>query len=203
MDLDEVADQLRRPSGENGETVALNMNKSNFLLYQMTLDVLALQPGDNVLEIGMGNGHLVPELFRREQGIHYTGVDFSEDMIAAARRFNTGLVFHHAPADKMPVGDGQFNKVFCVNVLYFWEQPSRVLSEISRILQPEGQLVLAFRSKDSMLSLPFVNSNFILYDADAAKKLLEDNGFKVTAVTTAVEQERVRLENICMCAVKI
>jgi SAM-dependent methyltransferase len=207
--MEEVARQLRRPEGEEGVKMGLLMNKSNRLIYEMTMDFLALKPGDAVLEIGMGNGHFVKELFQRQPAIQYTGIDMSDVMVEAAIRENEDNA--HAAFYCTQKIQGHYNKVFAVNVLYFWDQPAVMLQEIHNALQPEGELVLAIRSKDTMESLPFTAHGFNLYDAASAKSLLEENGFKVTEVITAVEPERfaadgskpVQMENICLRALKI
>jgi SAM-dependent methyltransferase len=211
MTYEEAARQLRQPEGEGGVKMGLQMNKSNRLLYEMTLNFLHLKKGDAILEIGMGNGHFVRELIEREPSVYYTGIDLSGVMVEEARRENEGIAFHCAAAEKMPVEDGRFSKVFGVNVLYFWDQPTVTLKEIYRTLQPEGELILAFRSKATMKLLPFVDNGFTLYDIETATKLLQENGFRVTDVVTETEPEKlaadssklVQLENICIRGVKI
>jgi len=217
MTAAEAARQLRQPAGEGGIMMGIQMNKSNRLLYEMTLDFLSLHQGDELLEIGMGNGHFVPELFEEEPGIRYTGIDLSDVMVAEAEKLNEALIaagnviFHCAPAEKMPVQDAHYSKVFGVNVLYFWDQPEVTLKEIHRILRLGGDLVLAFRSRATMEQLPFVDHGFTLYDVETAQALLQNNGFNVTDVITAIEPPKqaadgsqlVQLENICMRGVKI
>jgi cyclopropane fatty-acyl-phospholipid synthase-like methyltransferase len=208
MNMDEVARQLRQPEGEAGVNMGLQMNKSNRLIYEMTLDFLALKPGEAVLEIGMGNGHFVQELFQRESSIRYTGIDMSDVMVAEAIRENRHNI--HATFHCTKKIEGHFNKVFAVNVLYFWDQPADTLKEIHEALAPEGELVLAIRSKETMRLLPFVNLGFTLYDVESATRLLEDNGFKITEVITTIEPEKlaadgsklVQLENICLRGMK-
>jgi len=210
MTFAEAARQLRQPDGEGGIKMGLQMNKSNRLIYEMTLNFLQLKKEDAILEIGMGNGHFVKELIEKEPSIHYTGVDLSGVMVEEARRKNEGITFLCAAAEKMPVEDAAFNKVFAVNVLYFWDQPAVTLREIHRILKPEGELILAIRSKATMQLLPFVDNGFTLYDLETVTKLLQENGFHVAEVITAIEPEKlaadgsklVQLENICIRGVK-
>lgn len=208
MNLQEVARQLRRPEGAEGVNMGLQMNKSNRLIYEMVMDFLALKPGDAVLEIGMGNGYFVPQLFQRELSIQYTGIDMSDVMVAAARQANAEN--KNASFYCTDTITGSFNKVFAVNVLYFWDQPAVNLKEIREVLKPEGELVLAIRSKATLRLLPFVDDRFTLYDVASVKKLLQDNGFKVTDVITSIEPEKlaadgsklVQLENICIRGIK-
>ena len=216
MTAEEAARQLRQPHGEDGIKMGEKMNRSNKLLYDMTLNFMPLQAGDRILEIGMGNGHFISELFKQQAALHYTGLDMSDVMVQEARKENedgirTGKVeIICGTAEEMTFPPGTFSKVFGVNVLYFWDAPDITLKAIYRVLTPGGQLILSFRSKQTMEQLPFVDQGFTLYDIPSAKSLLEKNGFTVSDVNTAIEPQKlaadgsklVQLENICMRGIK-
>lgn len=100
--------------------------------------------GDHVLDVGCGNGRLV-DLFE-DVSIKYTGVDFSEKLIAIARenRASRGS-FLHANALALPFEDNSFDVVFSVAVLHHIpskEYRTQFASEIHRVLKPGGTLVL-------------------------------------------------------------
>lgn len=212
MTAAEAAKQLRQPEGDDGVTMGIQMSKSNRLIYEMTLAHLGLQPGDRVLEIGMGNGHFIPALFEQEGSISYVGLDYSAVMVreAIASNRNSQVTILEGTADKIPFDAGYFNKVFAVNVLYFWEPPTVSLQEIYRVLQPGGEVLLAFRSKRTMEQLSFIDHGFTLYDEGTVRGILENIGFDVTEIKTAVEPPKaaadgsmlVQLENIIMKGVK-
>lgn len=216
MTAAEAAKQLRQPEGDDGVTMGVQMNKSNRLIYEMTLENLGLQPGDRVLEIGMGNGHFIPALFEQEGSISYVGLDYSAVMVQEAIASNRNMVEQdqvsilEGTADRIPFDAGYFNKVFAVNVLYFWDPPVVSLQEIHRVLQPGGEVLLAFRSKRTMEQLPFVDHGFTLYDEGTVREILEKIGFEVTETRMAVEPPKaaadgsmlVQLENVIMKGVK-
>ncbi|HJT75003.1 MAG TPA: class I SAM-dependent methyltransferase [Chitinophaga sp.] len=216
MTAEEAARQLRQPQGEDGIKMGEKMNRSNKLLYDMTLDFMPLHAGDRILEIGMGNGHFISELFQRQAALHYTGLDMSDVMVQEAIKENedgikAGKVeIICGTAEEMTFPPGAFTKVFGVNVLYFWDAPDIALKAIHRVLAPGGQLILSFRSKETMEQLPFVDQGFTLYDIPSAKSLVEKNGFIVSEINTAVEPQKlaadgsklVQLENICMRGIK-
>ncbi|WP_343688576.1 class I SAM-dependent methyltransferase [Chitinophaga sp.] len=216
MTAAEAAKQLRHPSGEDGVTMGIQMNKSNRLIYEMTLGFLQLKAGDQVLELGMGNGHFIPALFEKENNIQYTGLDLSDVMVQEAIASNRDVIragraqILEGTADAIPFEAGRFSKVFAVNVLYFWQPPAATLQEIYRVLQPGGEVVLAFRTKRTMEKLAFVDHNFTLYDPETVRKILQNIGFQVTDVQTTVEPPKaaadgsmlVQLENVCMRGVK-
>lgn len=216
MTASEAAEQLRRPTGENGVRMGIQMNKSNRLIYEMTLDFLQLKAGDQVLELGMGNGYFIPALFEKENNIQYTGLDLSDVMVQEAITLNRDIIragrvqILEGTADALPFEAEVFTKVFAVNVLYFWQPPAVTLQEIYRVLQPGGEVILAFRTKRTMEQLAFVDQGFTLYDTETVQQMLQNIGFQVTDIQTAVEPPKaaadgsmlVQLENVCMRGVK-
>src|ERR671922_1776007 len=69
----------------------------------------AVHPGDRVLDVCCGTGDLA--LADREAGGIVTGVDFSEEMLARARRKGPGLEWLRADATALPFEDGSFDVV--------------------------------------------------------------------------------------------
>ncbi|WPV67273.1 class I SAM-dependent methyltransferase [Chitinophaga sp. LS1] len=212
----EAAQQLRRPTGDDGVKMGVQMSRSNRLIYEMTLDFLQLKTGDQVLELGMGNGHFIPALFEKENNLQYTGLDLSDVMVQEAIVANADAIragrvqILEGTADTIPFDTGVFTKVFAVNVLYFWQPPAVTLQEIYRVLQPEGEVILAFRTRRTMEKLAFVDHGFTLYDTETVQEILQNIGFRVTEIQTAVEPPKaaadgsmlVQLENVCMRGVK-
>ncbi len=52
-----------------------------------------------------------------------------------------------ATVESLPFPDDAFDKVMCVQVLYFWKDIDVSLREIGRVLKPGGRLGLLFRTK--------------------------------------------------------
>ena len=172
------------------------MNDGNRLLNRRTLDALNVQRHDQVLEIGMGNGLFVKDLFRREPSLRYTGCDYSTAMIEVASRQNQPLVeqggvrFILADANLLPFADQAFDQVFTINTIYFWDYPDQVLSEIHRVLKPRGKITIALRPKGSMQHYPFVQFGFAMFTPDEVARLLESNGFEVINLIEQPEPDR-------------
>src|SRR5690606_36268358 len=87
-----IAAQLRKPEGEFGKQLGVRMNDSNQYINRNTITTVDPAPGDNILEIGMGNGFFVNEILSADQSIRYTGCDFSEIMVEEASRLNEASV---------------------------------------------------------------------------------------------------------------
>ena len=103
-------------------------------------------PAATLLEIGVGTGALLPELARR--GGKVIGVDHSPAMLDEARRRMSregqeGAELRLGEMTHLPIADGGAGCVVANMVLHHAPDPQAVLSEIYRVLQPQGTLVLA------------------------------------------------------------
>jgi ubiquinone/menaquinone biosynthesis C-methylase UbiE len=108
--------------------------------------VLSVQPyvtGSSVLEIGHGPGHLLEALL--ECGVHAVGLDESWQMSALAfkrlrkRSFESMLV--NGYAQFFPFSSTSFDQVVATFPSEYISHPA-TLAEISRILTPNGQLIV-------------------------------------------------------------
>lgn len=194
--LQAIANQLRQPNGEHAIEVGEKMNEGNLQINLNTIEALQLSANDNVLEIGMGNGFFVKNILSKDKNINYSGCDFSSVMVDEASLINKEYIkaghaqFYFASADHLPFQMETFNKVFSVNTLYFWENPERVLSEISRVLRPKGQVFISIRPKSIMRLYPFVKFGFQMYSKEDLRDLLTQNGFKVVSIIEKEEPDQ-------------
>lgn len=185
MDDRELAAQLRCPTGADAAEVAGRMNEANRALNHKCIDLLQLAAAERVLEIGPANGAFVTDIVGAAEGIAYTGLDWSADMVAEAQRNNSRAVssgaarFLRGSSDNLPFAEDHFDKILTVHTLYFWENPVRHLAEIRRTLKPRGRFCIAFGDREFMQQLPFVPFGFRLYHDTAGQQLLRESGFEV------------------------
>jgi SAM-dependent methyltransferase len=162
----ELVRQLGKPEGAVGVDVALRMNQLNLRINEAVHSRLDLATGMAVLEIGFGNGRLLPSLMGCADGLTYAGVDDSPTMVEEAQRFNAPMVaagqavFHLADADRLPAANASFDRVFAVNVIYFWTDPPRQLAEIRRVLKPDGFSVIAASAPEISALMPMLRPEF-------------------------------------------
>ena len=177
-----MAKQLRRPNGTMGSKVGTIMNKANEFLYDATLDVMQPSANQSLLEIGFGNGKFFDKFFSKAASLKITGLDFSETMYNAAKVNNKlsidsgKLSLHFGSSTAMPFADNSFDKIFCINVIYFWDKPNQHLQEIYRVLKPGGRFYATVRTKESMLRMPFTKYGFTFYETEKWKTQLTDAG---------------------------
>lgn len=209
-----IAQQLRRPSGDFATEVGQKMNQVNKPLYDLTFDVMKLQENDHILEIGFGNGKFFNNLFSAENKVQVKAIDFSEAMVAAARKGNQEAIssgkleIKLGSSDAIPFPDQSFDKVFCNMVIYFWDQPEEHLKEVERVLKPGGTFYTGLRSRKSMHVFPFVEYGFNLYSTKEWEEILNRNGFSFKETHNRMDPEievqgdTVRLESHCIVAEK-
>ncbi|MCH5689623.1 class I SAM-dependent methyltransferase [Niabella sp. W65] len=88
QELEQLAGQLRQPSGPAGIDVANMMNENNIGMTHHSINRLGLREGDRVLELGHGNGGHIDYLMSQAGTLQYTGLEMSELMMEEARRIN-------------------------------------------------------------------------------------------------------------------
>lgn len=213
--LKSIAAQLRHPQGEDAVRVGEKMNQVNLHINRYSIEALKLAEGDNVLEIGMGNGFFVKDILSIDDSIKYTGCDFSEIMVAEAISRNQTFIrsgqaqFHLTGAEKLPFENETFDKVFSVNTIYFWDDLQSALSEIWRVLKPEGQIVISIRPKSVMQNLAFVKYGFAIFTKEELTNLLSGRSFRVIRILEKAEPaleidgEQMNTETLLIAAQKI
>lgn len=102
------------------------------------LDRLGVTAGKSVLDIGTGTGVAATSIL--ERGGSVVGIDFSEAMIAEARRRLPEVDFRVASAEALPFDDGLFDAVVANGVLHHLAEPDRALEEAQRVLNPAGRI---------------------------------------------------------------
>lgn len=125
----------------------------------LELDLLLTRIGPlsglRILDAGCGDGVLAVELSRR--GADVTGMDRSDDMIAAAKARaeaeNVFPHFEHGEAAALPFADGTFDIVTAVTVLCFVKDADQAVREMTRVLKPGGRLVLGDLSATSLWAI--------------------------------------------------
>jgi ubiquinone/menaquinone biosynthesis C-methylase UbiE len=183
-----MAAQLRQPHGEHAVAVGEMMNKGNANMNFKTLEAVAAQANDAILEIGMGNGYFVKDILSIDDSIHYAGCDFSEEMVAEAQKLNAEWIekgqanFVFGDIASLPFADDSFSKIFTVNTIYFWPDVQQALAELKRVLRPGGKLFIALRPKHQMVNYPFTKHGFTMFSREDVSELLNGNGFVVVNI---------------------
>ena len=185
INFKEMAAQLRKPNGEDAIKTGEMMSKGNLHMIHETLKVLDAKANDNILEIGMGNGFYVNEIFGKSDSINYTGCDYSEFMVQESEKLNSTWIakgkatFIQSNITSLPFESNIFNKIFTVNTLYFWDNEIDALSEIKRVIRQDGKFIIAFRPIHQTEKYPFTKYGFNQFSKKDVEELLLANGFSI------------------------
>lgn len=132
-----VADDWRIQVGDDGdENRRLN---SDPVLWKYAGEVRGLR----VLDAGCGTGYLTKKL--HDCGAHVTGVDFSERMLAVARRLNPAIDFRmDSCAELQTCQDEEFDIIISNYVLMDVENLEGCINAFARVLKTRGKAVTIF-----------------------------------------------------------
>ncbi|MCB9850780.1 MAG: methyltransferase domain-containing protein [Phycisphaerales bacterium] len=119
---------------------------------------LNAQPGEHVLEIGVGTGHnlvALAQMVGRNGCV--VGVDISAQMLKRAQRhlrrqkLSNRAELRQADASALPFSNNTFDAVLMTFTLELFDGPDipRALAECYRVLRPGGRIVVAALTKDT------------------------------------------------------
>jgi ubiquinone/menaquinone biosynthesis C-methylase UbiE len=115
-----------------------------------TYDLLALAPGQAVVDVGCGTGRAVAEL--ADRGTRPIGIDISEQMITTARRRWPKQDFRLGSADApLPLADNSVAGYRADKVLHELPDPRRPLTEARRVLVAGGRIILVGQDWDAFI----------------------------------------------------
>ena len=88
---------------------------------------------ERTLDAGCGEGFVINDLLRENDGLTITGIDRSLGAIEMARRMVPGVIFNVGDLREMPYGDDSFELVMCLEVLEHLPDPHKGLRELRRV----------------------------------------------------------------------
>lgn len=177
--------QLRKPSGFFGKIVSTMMIKWNRNRYKILINDLKIQPKDKLLEIGYGPGIGINMILNRCDSCNLFGIDYSELMHQKATKRNKQFV--DSSRAKLMLGDfleteidvRDFDKVYCLNVVYFWDNLQKPFEKIYSLLKNDGLFCIYMDSKEDLSKVTFAEDDiFNKYTIEQVQEALKLAGFK-------------------------
>jgi ubiquinone/menaquinone biosynthesis C-methylase UbiE len=165
-----------------------NTLKRDKRINESAFEKLELLNRNHVLEVGMGEGSVVPFIFRRKEDLWYTGLDISEGQLRVAAERSRGLTaigrvsIVRGSIDALPFPHGSFDGICSVNTLYHWPDRFKGMSELFRVLNASGRLVVAVRSAEIVSSTDSNVYTYKKYSREAVLDLMRSAGFETVWV---------------------
>ncbi len=135
------------------------MPQMRWIRHYAISQAIMLQDHGEAVDLGCGAGYLVLGLARQAPGLHVTGIDLSEKLLADARQSaqQAGLAdrvdFRLGNVEDLPFPNQSLDLVISTASLHHWSDPVKVLNEIDRVLKPGGAFYLFDLRRD--MALPF------------------------------------------------
>jgi ubiquinone/menaquinone biosynthesis C-methylase UbiE len=91
----------------------------------------------SILDVGCGPGYV--SAAAAERGAIPTGLDFSQEMIAIAKKMLPQIEFREGDTQNLPFADASFDRVLASFALLHVANPERACAEACRVLKPGGK----------------------------------------------------------------
>jgi len=104
---------------------------------------MGIRAGDQILDLGCGNGWATRLLAKAAAGTQALGVDISPAMIAEAERLHSNTIrarYAVSAFEKLELPDARFQRVFSLEALYYAPDLPAALAEIRRVMRPGATL---------------------------------------------------------------
>lgn len=177
-----LGQQLRKPSGLFGRVVSRMMDARNKNFYLRIISEMRIQNGDRIYEIGYGPGLGVHMIASNISGCTISGIDFSELMVKMATKRNKRFIeegrvsLKYGDLITADTSREHYDKIFCVNVIYFWKDLKPVFQKIHSMLSGEGSFCI-FMTPAEELNVGFA-AEFSKYPIEEVVAALQESGFK-------------------------
>jgi ubiquinone/menaquinone biosynthesis C-methylase UbiE len=105
---------------------------------------------EHLIDIGGSYGRFLETYHNKAK--HITILDYSKQALQTAQSQIEAQNYHHISTQQgnvyeLPFGDHTFDTVLLIRVIHHLERPSLALHEVSRVLRPQGSLILQYANK--------------------------------------------------------
>lgn len=177
--------QCMKPHGEEGIETIKNMNENHRDISEFAFECINVGNNDKIIDIGCGGGVNI-EKFLKLTDNNVDGLDYSEVSVAESIKRNQNAVYEkrcevmQADVSDMPIESETYDLATAFETIYFWPDIANTFKEVSRILKPNGQFMIAQGTDgnhpDDEKWLSTVEGMSV-YTADELEKYLLNAGF--------------------------
>ena len=178
-----IASQFRKPSGPFGIFTSNLMIKGNRKNYETMLVSLNPQPHDKLLEIGYGPGIGISMIAEVCSNCKIDGIDFSQLMYKRAGKYHKRLIaegrvsLQFGDFLQAPLAENHYDKIFCVNVIYFWNELRTPFQSVHSLLNHNGSFHIYMADKKFLIEKKTPDSVFSKYSIEEVMEELKSVGF--------------------------
>jgi len=185
-----IGNQFKKPTGFLGKIISRIMIKGNGPDYDKIIPELDIKQNDRILEIGYGHGLGVNKI-SSNYNCFVSGIDFSGLMFKEATKRNKKYIENKTVDLKfgnfleLAIEPNHYNIVFCVHVIYFWDNLFEPFSKIRAVLKEDGKFFMFMARIDFIKKMKFTKDGiFNKYSIDQVLNELKIVGFEDISYNT-------------------
>jgi len=182
----DVFDQWAREGKDAG------MEEGHSDVVGQVMETMNIRPGDQILDLGCGNGWATRILAQKAPGAQAIGIDAAQEMITRAEELHSLTIrarYERSAFEELDFPDGKFQHVFSMEALYYSSDPAKVIAEIHRLLSEGGTADIVIDCYEERTAThnwgPALGLTLQVLSESAWAQLFTDAGF------TSVETSRV------------
>ena len=175
---------MQYPKGFFGKLLFAWMTPKTIAHAEWTAVLLDIQPEDQIIEIGFGNGANIKLLLQKAVRGSVTGAEISETAIEMATKKNAKAIsegrvkLHLAKGNALPSENNVFDKACSVATAYVIEDPGAVFKEMFRVLKPKGRAAVTFPVRENFMRFkPVATEGFYLHELSDLEAAFRNAGF--------------------------
>jgi ubiquinone/menaquinone biosynthesis C-methylase UbiE len=178
-----LGEQSRKPSGFFGKLVSKMMEKRNIEYYDKVIIELNIKSGERIYEIGYGPGFGISLIAKNTTDCFISGIDFSELMYNTATIKNKKfiddgtVILKYGDLLTSDTGNEKYDKIFCINVIYFWSDLKVAFNKIYAMLNNGGIYCIFMTHEKELEKLKFTK-DFCKYSIEKVESELKNAGFE-------------------------
>ena len=159
-------------------------NMTDMSILDAMLEKLALQPGNQVLDLGCGSGGIA--VYASENnGVSVTGIDYSDTAVEVANSRTTDkrdtLSFHKGDLNTLEVPENSYDAAYSVDSIYWVADATDAIRRITRGIRPGGKFAVIIALIADYCESPEELEMHGTFVADAFKNLsIEYEGYDYT-----------------------
>ena len=137
--------RVREQYGSVGDAYVRSVGHATGSDLERMVELAKPRPTDVLLDLATGGGHVARVFAPLVASV--VASDFTPEILAHAETYLTGLGptnvrYELVDAEAIPHDDGTFDLVTCRIAAHHFPDPGRFVSEVARVLKPDGRFVL-------------------------------------------------------------
>jgi len=143
-----IDSQYSNPRGVFGMYIGEKMVRQHRPETLWSIQQMKFHQSEKILELGCGAGFAMKLLLEQSSINKVVGLDLSQSILRSASIRNRSQIKRgrarlvQSNVNQLDFPDEYFTKAFSIHSVYFWDNLSKTILEIYRVLKPEGTILL-------------------------------------------------------------